>query len=297
MGKFVYLGQIFIASPGDCDQERECLARVIRNWNAAAGHISKTHLEAVRWETHCHPEAAGDAQQSINQQIVDHCDVAVAIFRSRIGTPTLRSISGTVEEIDRFKAQKKRVMLYFLEPRHRRGDTEQIKLLKSYHESTAGLDLTWNFDNTRDLEASFTRHLQTVINQRWIVAPAPGHEATSPIASSVGPTLGMIHSPTAALKLIRAGTSYLWPKLVRQRQGARRLTCEIKASSFDYIRSPLLYLQRENLMMFETFHAYTIPEDASRILKIEITNIKDSLSKLVQAVDQETTNYWMNSII
>jgi hypothetical protein len=56
----------------------------------------------------------GDRPQGIiNRQLVDIADVLIGVFWTRLGTPTGEAESGTVEEIERFIAADKPVLLYF----------------------------------------------------------------------------------------------------------------------------------------------------------------------------------------
>jgi hypothetical protein len=92
---------VLIASPGDVPHLREALDTGIRIWNR--GSFSKqlgVVLEVLRWEQNAVPMlGAGDAQQVINQQLASEADVVVAIFHSRLGTPTVRHPSGPAGEI------------------------------------------------------------------------------------------------------------------------------------------------------------------------------------------------------
>lgn len=57
----------------------------------------------------------GEAQSIINYQIIDRLDILIAIFQNKIGTPTINSQSGTVEEITRVYESGKPVLVYFSE--------------------------------------------------------------------------------------------------------------------------------------------------------------------------------------
>lgn len=72
-----------------------------------------TVLLPVRWETHTSPKMGDRPQAIINKQIVEACDILVAVFWTRIGTPTGVAESGSVEEIKEFIAKGKSVLLYF----------------------------------------------------------------------------------------------------------------------------------------------------------------------------------------
>ena len=59
----------------------------------------------VGWETHSHPEMnkkTKSPQDVINKQVLKDCDVLIGIFWARIGTPTKKHKSGTIEEIYEF---------------------------------------------------------------------------------------------------------------------------------------------------------------------------------------------------
>jgi hypothetical protein len=106
---------VFLASPGDVAQEREIVRDTIDQFNQNAVLGENTIVQLKRWETHAWPGFGEDAQAVINQQIGPY-DVFVGIMWNRIGTPTGRAASGTVEEFERAYAawkQHKRPSLMF----------------------------------------------------------------------------------------------------------------------------------------------------------------------------------------
>src|SRR5437868_3524790 len=109
--------KVFIASPGDVQDERNLFSMILEEirFNLAA-HLD-INLEAVKWETHSWPAAGEDAQDVINRQIGDY-DVFVGIMWRRFGTPTKHAESGTQEEFERAfglfkKYGRPKVMFYF----------------------------------------------------------------------------------------------------------------------------------------------------------------------------------------
>ena len=42
----------------------------------------------VGWETHSSPDLGAPAQEQINERILEHCDLLIAVFWTRLGTPT-----------------------------------------------------------------------------------------------------------------------------------------------------------------------------------------------------------------
>src|ERR1700674_5809828 len=112
MPKSVTEYRCLIISPGDVVEERQAVVDVIHRWNASVGANRGIRVEPVRWETHAHPDMSGPAQANVNEQIVDDCDFGIAVFWSRVGTPTAEYGSGSIEEVERLVARGAKVMLY-----------------------------------------------------------------------------------------------------------------------------------------------------------------------------------------
>jgi hypothetical protein len=55
-------------------------------------------LELLGWETHAYPQFGEDPQAVINNQIGTDYDIFIGVLWARIGTPTPRHPSGTLEE-------------------------------------------------------------------------------------------------------------------------------------------------------------------------------------------------------
>ena len=79
--------RVMIASPSDVPEERRAAVEVIEKWNADNSFTRRVVLEPVTWESHASP-AIGPPQDVINGQLLRHVDFLVAIFWSRLGTPT-----------------------------------------------------------------------------------------------------------------------------------------------------------------------------------------------------------------
>ncbi len=110
--------QVFIASPGDVQPEREIVREVCAQLNCdplCAG--SGASFSATGWEDSL--PAGGEPQLLINH-LAKACDIFVCIFHKRFGTPTGRAASGTAEEFwlayDLWKnTQKPHILFYFKE--------------------------------------------------------------------------------------------------------------------------------------------------------------------------------------
>lgn len=104
---------VMIASPGDVASERSIIREVVYEWNAVHSENRKIVLLPVGWETNSTPEMGNKPQEIINKQILGKCDLLVGIFWTRIGTPTDRYLSGSVEETEKIIDTGKPAMLYF----------------------------------------------------------------------------------------------------------------------------------------------------------------------------------------
>ncbi|SEI58623.1 hypothetical protein SAMN04244579_01260 [Azotobacter beijerinckii] len=129
--------RLLIASPGDVEEERDIAVKTIQEWNDLNSAERQIVLLPLRWETHTAPEYGKRPQEIINKQIVDHCDLLIGIFWTRIGSPTGAEDSGTLEEINRVASAGKPVMLYFSKVKKTPDeiDVEQLARLRNFKAS------------------------------------------------------------------------------------------------------------------------------------------------------------------
>jgi hypothetical protein len=155
--------EILIASPSDTARERDIVSECIRDWNSAHSHDG-IHCRDVRWELDAVPGFGERAQETINEQLVDRADILVGIFKSRLGMPTGVAQSGTVEEIDRFVAANKPVMLYFSPGSiPREHDPGQLALLKEYEQHISGKAIYKPFSDEHDLRRKVMHNLSATM--------------------------------------------------------------------------------------------------------------------------------------
>ena len=101
-----------IISPSDVVEERQAVVDTVELWNAQVGPSTNVLIHTVRWETHARPEMGDRPQAILNRQIVEDCDFAIAVFWSRLGTPSGTKESGSCEEIDLLRAKGRNVLVY-----------------------------------------------------------------------------------------------------------------------------------------------------------------------------------------
>lgn len=125
--------RVFLASPMDIIEERKTFKDTIQKVNSVIGKSLGVYFEVVGWEDDVLPDAGVDAQDVVNSQIKQDYDVFVGLFRSRIGTKTHRSLSGTIEEYELAQMKRKsnpdlRIMCYFFDlPDCENEDIQKLK--------------------------------------------------------------------------------------------------------------------------------------------------------------------------
>ncbi len=153
--------RILVASPGDVGDERQVIPEVINEWNTVSSLQTKSILMPVKWESHSAPLLGNRPQAIINEQLVNDCDLLVGVFWTRIGTNTGVAVSGTVEEIERFIAMGKPVMLYFsqspIDPD--KIDIDQFSSMRKFKEKVRLQGLTESYSGIADFRHKFSRQL------------------------------------------------------------------------------------------------------------------------------------------
>ncbi|WP_438019841.1 hypothetical protein WMF18_12570 [Sorangium sp. So ce315] len=198
MPKNLSVYSCLIISPSDVTKERDAAVEVIENWNAHVGAGLQARIEAVRWESHARPEMGAPAQDIINQQLVDQCDFGIAIFWSRLGSPTEKHPSGSAEEIDRLLRRGSKVMVYFSTqpiPQDALRD-DQFSRLQELKKRYQHEGLLATFDNVAILRERLQLHITSLVTELLLNARAGGQ----PI-----PSTGTLTAPTPDIRVIVAG--------------------------------------------------------------------------------------------
>lgn len=136
-------------------------------------------------------------QAIINKQLVETCDLLVAIFWTRLGTHTGEAESGTVEEIIEFRKAEKPVLLYFSSidiPQKNIGldHLEQYKKLLEFKKQCEKEGIVTSYKSFDDLRMKLNRHITQKINSIHKIKVPTDSEKTkdkpAPILHSVGKT-------------------------------------------------------------------------------------------------------------
>jgi len=169
-----------IASPGDVASERDIVRSVIHDWNDVNASASKVVLNPVGWETHSSPELGARPQELINSRLLKECDLLVGVFWTRLGTPTGKARSGTVEEIEKHVAAGKPAMVYFSsQPVAPQSiDAGQFAELQAFKEQLKPLGLVESFDDSEQFRGKFAKQLQLCLINNPYLQGLVGEQST-----------------------------------------------------------------------------------------------------------------------
>lgn len=166
--------RVFVASPRDLQPEREALESAIVELNQTTGSTLGLRLELVRWETSTYPSIGQDPQAIVNEQLADSFDIFIGILWCRLGQPTPRAESGTVEEFERALARRREnpsaveIMIYFKDAPipPSKIDAEQLQSVQSFRRRVTQEGLTSTFSSTEEFLTAIRIHLTRVL-QGW----------------------------------------------------------------------------------------------------------------------------------
>lgn len=171
--------QIFVASPADVASERAILEAVITQLNQVWSRSLGITFELVKWETDVHPSFSSDPQAAINEQIGISYDVFIGVLWGRLGTPTPRADSGTIEEFERayerwLRTKSPEIMLYFKDApiAPSKIDPQQLLRVQQFKKSLANKGgLYFEFEDEAGFESSLRAHL-SVLAQKYSIQPS-----------------------------------------------------------------------------------------------------------------------------
>jgi hypothetical protein len=160
-----------IASPGDVAEERNIARQTIHDWNDVNSKRSGVVLTAVGWDSHASPELGARPQHLINTRVLEDCDLLIGIFWTRLGTPTGKAASGTLEEIEEHVAAGKPALIYFSDKPvvPQSVDVEQLELVKKVRAALREKGLVDSYDNYEEFRHKLGKHLQICLHKNEYV--------------------------------------------------------------------------------------------------------------------------------
>ena len=149
--KFLHY-RILLSCPSDMDSERNIIQQAVQKFNEQEASFKNIHFDIKYWSKDV-LFSYGVPQQRINEEIVYPSDLIIALFGTKLGTPTKKYASGTIEEIEKMIEMNKQVFVCFSEKDiilHGNVDAdilqEMIKV-QEFKKNYNGLYITYKSDN------------------------------------------------------------------------------------------------------------------------------------------------------
>lgn len=167
--------KIFLASPGDVLSERQYADEVVNEINKSFAHDNGFMLKLVSSKDLI-PEYGRDGQAIVNDQVANmhEYDLFVCLMWYRIGTPTPRAQSGTVEEFRRAESAKKKdgkpdIWFYFRNARKKlKNDQDRSQRAKvmAFKKRLRSNCIYREYDAPKDFRDNFRTHLMKWLTKR-----------------------------------------------------------------------------------------------------------------------------------
>ncbi len=159
---------VMIGAPSDINDEIDIVRDVIYNWNDLNSERERIILLPKHWASSTYPKAGARPQESINKQIVLKSDLLICIFGARIGAPTGKELSGSIEEINEHLKAGKDVMVFFKNSGSYDIDPDQLKKVKDFQNSIKDSVLWVVFKDEDEFRRILPDKLQLFLNDNWL---------------------------------------------------------------------------------------------------------------------------------
>lgn len=159
---------LFISCPSDIKTELDSIRIIIDEINKTSGKQGDYFIKSLNWDIDTYTAIGNDVQEVINNQIEDEYDILVSLMWQKLGTPTKRDKSGTVEEINRaLENPSKLSLVYFktsIENLNNVDLNELQKINEFKHELSSKGVLYKEFNSISEFESKFRINLTNLIS-------------------------------------------------------------------------------------------------------------------------------------
>lgn len=177
---------LFISCPGDIKEELNSIEVIVKEINKTIGKISNFVIQIVHWDEDTYTDIGEDGQEIINNQI-DY-DILIGILWMRLGTPTKRDKSGTVEEINKaIENKEKQQLVYFktATPNNLNSiNTSELNQVTEFKKELSSKILYKEFESIEKFETLFRLNLSSLIKDKFIGEKKPVQTPTKIISSN-----------------------------------------------------------------------------------------------------------------
>ena len=158
---------VMIVSPSDVQEEREIAKKVLYRWNEINSRYHNIVFSVLGYDINAHADSGQHPQESLNHQLLEQADLIIAIFWTKLGSPTTEYSSGSVEEISRHIQNGKKALIYFSKKKVdlEKVDSEQYKKLQDYKRSIQGNTFYKEVPTEDEFEKLLKDEIQLIANE------------------------------------------------------------------------------------------------------------------------------------
>ena len=161
MASNVTVYDLLISCPGDVKDAVNVINEVVESFNQKYISTLNIGIRTRYWKKSSYPQLGGKPQELLNKQFVEDCDLAVAIFKTRFGTPTDEYGSGSEEEIEIMLDVGRQVFLYFDDSPVSPSDidADQYQKVKDFEEKYRTRGIYYNYKSLEEFRTHFDAHI------------------------------------------------------------------------------------------------------------------------------------------
>lgn len=165
--KGVTIIELLLSCPEDVIDLLPVAKDCINEFNHLYGGLNNIMFEVKHWSMDSFPQLGREPQVLLNDQFIHKCDVCVALFANKFGTPTEQYESGTEEEIEEMIHSGKQVFLYFIERPidPSKIDLHQIEKVRKFKEKYRNKGIYCSIKSTDEFRRLLLNHLTLYIQQ------------------------------------------------------------------------------------------------------------------------------------
>ena len=161
MAQSVTLYNLLISCPGDVKNEVALVESAVDEFNELYADPLGITIKTRYWGKSSYAQSGGKPQVLLNEQFVNKCDAAVAIFWTRFGSPTDEYSSGTEEEIEIMLQSGKQVFMYFSDkpiPPSKMND-DGYKKVQDFRDKYKDRGIYFTYSSDEEFKKMFFAHL------------------------------------------------------------------------------------------------------------------------------------------
>lgn len=161
MAQSVTLYNLLISCPGDVRDEVTLIETAVDEFNELYADPLGITIKTRHWSKSSYAQSGGKPQALLNEQFVNKCDAAVAIFWTKFGSPTDEYGSGTEEEIEIMLQSGKQVFMYFSDKpiSPSQMNDEGYKKIQAFREKYKDRGIYFTYSSDDEFKKLFFAHL------------------------------------------------------------------------------------------------------------------------------------------